>query len=693
VARTASLSIPQNRPMSELATDISALRALAQAAINVELFTIPLYMATMYSIHGTHQITGKNDFYAGRLWPGSAPAVPSGPQSNNQEAFNLIFSVFIEEMLHLQMAANIASAIGLTPSFTSPALQGPNHEWTCYGPECVVIPHIVDLSDTENFADVKVDIAALSRNQLRLFLAIEAPEDRAQGELAGVRRTDPDRYHPIVPFDGWTPTKNEKDLPMFGTIGWMYQCYFDYMNIVYDDGTTLWDNVWQPDLLFPVQNDLFNFISKGHPESEYAHFDAALNADTLLAEAEAYSQTVSERAFLKVQDMMNAITDQGEGSILKERAPGAALAVQERYQADKGALEADYPEYNDRGEKAPSSRAVARFDNGAMDHFERFTFLLLELFDAVTTWPDWFEAGNHWTAEALETEDGPVTLPADDRLPTTQSIAEALNYMAIAALPGGSTGPGRAEYFVMMSQAAVGALAGVTTVLDTYWSMPGKEFPYPSMVGSGDRMSICWAVFGEAPDLATPIEPILKDVLYHACQGLDFEHPGNNCASVAVFHSCRASNACKAQGGCGFVQSVNGGAGCGGKTMAAKLASGGDDSGSGVGAAAPLFSPPSDNKCRTFGGCAIPISASQLFPLREDSDGNEFKAGTMQLYDFTGPDHHSVEFATMPFAMGEKVDAVAYNAYLKVMAHRSWPALDPVAAPPNILRLVFPPST
>ncbi len=51
--------------------DISCIRSIAQAAINVELFTIPLYMTSMYSIQGLHQINSKGtDFYKGRLLAG-----------------------------------------------------------------------------------------------------------------------------------------------------------------------------------------------------------------------------------------------------------------------------------------------------------------------------------------------------------------------------------------------------------------------------------------------------------------------------------------------------------------------------------------------------------------------------------------------------------------------------------------------
>src|SRR6185437_16325086 len=110
------------RPISSRDVDVSAVRAIAQAAVNVELFTIPLYMVTLYSVAGTHRIAAAdNDFYANRLWPGLATTAQ--PATANERAFNLVFSVYVEEMLHLQMAANLAAAIGVTPIFTSPVLQ------------------------------------------------------------------------------------------------------------------------------------------------------------------------------------------------------------------------------------------------------------------------------------------------------------------------------------------------------------------------------------------------------------------------------------------------------------------------------------------------------------------------------------------------------------------------------------------
>src|SRR5215218_5843887 len=88
----------KERDPADKNTDKAALQAIAQAAVDVELFTLPLYMVSMYSIQGMHQITSKgNDFYRGRMWPGAAPS-RSPANSNNEQAFNHFFSVFIDEM-------------------------------------------------------------------------------------------------------------------------------------------------------------------------------------------------------------------------------------------------------------------------------------------------------------------------------------------------------------------------------------------------------------------------------------------------------------------------------------------------------------------------------------------------------------------------------------------------------------------
>lgn len=668
MALSSDLSALRNRDPKFKATDIAAIRAIAQAAVDVELFTIPLYMTSLYSIQGMHQITSQgNDFYKGRLWPGPAPS--SNPTTANQRAFNIIFSVFIQEMLHLQLASNIATAIGVTPTYTSSALQNKEHGWICYGPTLTVIPYIIDLKDTKEHKGVYVDLGPVSPDQLKLFLAIEEPEKVADQYI------DPDKigkYFPKVPFENWS---SSQPLPMFGTIGYMYQCYKDYLDIEYSDGTTLWRAVFNPKA---QQNDMFNdFVAHGHPMREFMGFEATV------------ALTYPDIAKQQIVQMMNAITDQGEGATLKFRMLQARahnlMAVAPDYQSSDPALRSDYPSFSDTGQLEPSADAKARYENDKFDHFERFQ-MVAAMLPEIVTWPQWLRAHGPWTAKDMQTPD--YSLSSQYDLPTTEQTAQALN--ALANDPGGKN-------YQLLTGAAVGAIAGVTTVLDDYWNATKQAqkpvaFPMPSMGGSGDRMAICWAVFGKAPDLSIGLAPPPQDTLFHACQSLDFDTLGtNSCADVAIFHTCKGSNNCRAQGGCGFVQMVSGGGNCSASNCSTALKTDTMLEVRTFGGCNPFsngpFSAPSDNKCGSLGGCAVPISAYQLYP----------SSGFMQLYDFVkqpdgGYKAVVIDGAQIDFGKGEPVHAVAYKAYQKVMVHRGKTVPDNPPAP-DTLRLVFPPST
>lgn len=646
MSRTVSASVRTPRDPKFKANDASAVHAIAQAAVNVELFTIPLYMGTLYSIQGTHPINQQGlSYFKGRLWPGAATT--ANPATANDKAFNIIFSVFIQEMLHLQLASNIATAIGLNPTFTSPMLQDSNYGWICYGPNQTIIPHVVDLRDMDApYTNLKVNIAALSKDQINLFLAIEEPDDVAR------KRIVKGKYFPTVPFADWETWYTEKNLPMFGTIGQLYQCYYDYLHIRYSDGTSLWQYV----TVSSQQRDLFNVdIAGDHPLPEYPGFEASLSSPRIVAQ------------------MMDAITDQGEGSTLK-KADRLLAAVQEKYRSSDTALQQDYPSYTDTGQPAPSADAAARFKNDGRDHFERFQEVMALLDQGkIVTWPDWFKAGNRWKKEDLQASDyNPNNNP---KLPSTEAVAAALNALAAPNV--------RDANHKMLSKVAAGSIAGVTTVLNKYWQSqdPNKAvaFPSPSMYGTGDRLSICWALFGEAPDLSLGVDPPAPGHLYHTCQALDLSNPGNQCAPPEVFHTCIGSNNCKAQGGCGFVQKTSGGGVCGHATGTGGPLSAGNLCG--APSSDTLYSAPSDNKCGTFGGCAVPISASQMYP----------KSGIMELFDFTGSGNKPEPIDKMPFSAGELVHDVAYRAYLKVMQHRGKAA--PPNPPPSQIRLAFPPST
>lgn len=659
-----------NRPLDMLATDTAALRAIAQAAVSVELFTIPLYMATMYSIQGTHQINSQGiTYYEGRQWPGMGTT--ARPELAEQKAFNIIFSVFIQEMLHLQMAANLATAIGAAPCFTGSELQSQEHGWTCYGADQSVIPHIVDLRDTSGYRHVRVNLEELNANQCDLFLAIEQPEDQAREQLRAFDSQDHTKYFPAIPLAGWTPGKHVHDLPLFGTIGYLYECYARYIGIEYTDGEALWQKLF---VNGSVQQDMFNSQVEGHARAEFPRFDTCFGPHD--------QDGGLTGSFNKAIDMMAAITDQGEGSetaIKRYRRDAAArlMAVQPDYREDLAALKADYPSYSNDGKEAASRDAAARHDSAPFDHYERFGQVKAML--PVKTWAQWHKDGHRWDEAMLTNERyNPATAPKN--IPAPADVAGALNRLKDTA-----------GTLTMLSTVATGAIYGITSVLDTYWQQQGTQFPYPSMVGAGDRMAICWAVLGQAPNLATGVPLAEKGVLYHACQGMHLEGEASaTCAALAVYHTCRGSNGCHAQGGCGFAQPDTGGSSCGHSVKAVAA-------GNLCGAPKPVppgkkvYSAPSDNKCATFGGCAVPISASQLYPNTSKTQPPE--SATMVLYDFAAAPGHQPRplDQTLTFSLGDNVYDKAWEAYGKVMAARGTPV---GAAPaPTDLRLALPPST
>lgn len=684
------------RDPSNRKTDKAALQAIAQAAVDVELFTLPLYMVSMYSIHGMHQITSEgNDFYRGRLWPGAAASrAPDG--SANAQAFNHFFSVFIDEMLHLQLASNVAKALGVMPSFNSPALVDDNYGWVCYGPDKTMLPHILDFNDTVgDYKNIRVKLDALTAEQNQLFLAIEQNEKDAEKIIdpkwtKGKKK----KYFPKVPFEGW---EAGQPLPLFGTIGSMYKCLWQYIEIEYKDGPGLFEYVFNRGTL---ERDLFNPANSYH-KPEYPTMPTLASGEIIVPQA-----------LENILNMINAITDQGEGEGVAEeirRARGRTRGllgyapVKGQFRPDAEALDFDYPNYTDTGKPHnPSGQKVARVENGGLDHHDRFLKIdgLLRA-GGVVTWDQWHAAGNKWTAEMLITNEADYKANTEkwQKLPPAEAIAAALNNLkAEDAQPGSN----KRKNYNVFSQAAAGSVAGITRVLGGFWTDETTSFPLPSMYGSGDRVSICWAIFGRYPDLTGGVPPKAPGLLYHACQGLDLNHGGNACAQVEVYHSCRGSNSCKAEGGCGFVQVQGQSHQCGINVLLkhemptrplpvqsqspAQLRAGTDKS---------LYSAPSDNMCASFGGCAIPISASQLYPA---PPGEEI--GWMELFDFVGQTADPVPITNkmgqkelQRYEEGDRVFDIAWAAYVRVLKHRNPDAPEPVKPNDSDLRLAFPPST
>ena len=675
-AQSEAVAAIKSRDPKYKSADIACIRAIMQAAVNVELFTIPLYMTSLYSVQGVHQINSKGStLYEGRWWPGAAAtprlrgladAAEQGkevPLTANEEVFNLVFATFIEEMLHLQLASNMATRLGLAPSFTSSALQDSRYGWTCYDGTSM-IPHILDFKDWKgtdpDLSSLTVKLRAMNKDQVELFLAIEETLERAESELDNPEVHYPDgtngpKYFQPAPFNWFTASMTEDDLPLFGSIGQLYTCYWDYLEIVYTDGSELID-------MIGAQHDLFN----DGPAKEYPGIDGTLIS--------------SDQLKLELLNNIDGITGQGEGKTVRQtildKWPGEAFAIIARasrrqvvgdvpplYRASPEALKERYPGYDDKGRQTLiSGDAQARIDAAALDHFQRFQKVKQHLDDpGYKTWDVWHQeqGENPWTADMLGRDGAP-------NLPSTADIATALNRL---------NSPGeRDKTYATMTAAATGTLKGLTTALDRYWSDPLGQFPGPAMGGSGDRISICWAVTGKAPDLTQGVDGPQSDILYHACQGMALKSQSDpaSCAPVTAYHSCKGSNGCKAQGGCGFVQGAGGGGMCG------------------QSAATGIKSAPADNKCNTMGGCAVPISASQLYPTQSDD------CYEMALFTFgDGPEFDFTEMKQkLDYRPSDPVYTVAWKAYCLAKGLVKDPhGPFPKEPAPSDIRLAMPPST
>jgi len=635
------------RDPSHKKTDEAAVQALVQAAVDVELFTIPLYMNAMYSIQGMHHNDRKYVLYQGRLWPGAAPT--SNPQNANEQSFNLIYSVYVQKILALQIAANIANAVGKHPSFTSALLQDEQLGWICYGPDKTVIPYIIDLRDTTQYAHVKVQLSELNQESVELFLAITESASIAKELIKPDCQT---RYFPTVPFKEWQP---EDALPLFGTVGWLYKCLAEYLSIGYSDGTTLFEIMYQPDSAEFPQRDIFNIETNLHPRPEYPEMPTQVAPS---ASPEAAKQ--------QIFTMMSAITDQSAGCTLKLKPTPAVAgeAVEGCYQPNLQNLQVVYPTYNTKGEQIPSATAHARYFSEVVDQYDRFVQIqgLLNS-QQVVTWKAWLEKYS-WSPECLHTED----YVNNENIPDPAVIANTLNEFGAES---GSTN------FNLLSMVATSTIASVTTSLNQYWSQPDVAFPYGAVAGTGDRLAIGWAVFGKAPDLSISIAKRERGALYHACQGLDFVNPSEQqCASEQAYHTC--ANTCKGEGGCGFTPTLNDtGNSCNSCRLSANC-----------GFPPPaftipnsLFSAPAANKCAGLSGCAVPISASSLYP----------NGGTMALYNIQEGKAPEELAEKLTFFEGEAVYDVAWRAYTTVLKHQG--KAIPEKPTPSQLRLVLTPST
>ena len=118
---------------------LDSLRTHLQGVVDLELWTIPYYLTAMYSIED--------------------PA---------DDAYQLIQSIVYQEMLHAQLACNIANAYGYSPTFTAPVYSG--HD----------IPHLrfsLDVPNpTQTYTPYSAELGPLDERRVNAMCLIEYPE-------------------------------------------------------------------------------------------------------------------------------------------------------------------------------------------------------------------------------------------------------------------------------------------------------------------------------------------------------------------------------------------------------------------------------------------------------------------------------------------------------------------------------------
>ena len=116
-----------------------------QHSVDLELWTLPLYLTALYSIKGLKDLNSRN----------------------YSSTAKLIASVATQEMLHLEIACNLCNAMGYSPVFSKPVYE---NGIPFLKPDAAHLP-----DDIKNFV---VQTGSLNENTLKLFCAIELPEPK-----------------------------------------------------------------------------------------------------------------------------------------------------------------------------------------------------------------------------------------------------------------------------------------------------------------------------------------------------------------------------------------------------------------------------------------------------------------------------------------------------------------------------------
>lgn len=219
-----------------------------QKAVYLELWTIPLYLTAAYSL----QVPGCSAQHPPALQPVRSPKNPN--RSREQVAFNHIYSIAVQEMLHLELASNLFIALfgakGHSPKFTG--------EWA---PSYGHFPPWIGVK-------ASIDLAAVSDAQMSLLATVETPEPKAD------------------------PAPNGPQ-PVYDSIGQFYKAIEQGID-------QLWDQLYDPSVDLR-QRQKSEFADPKYKGDDYTGFSATIAGDSVTAREQA-------------DRMIEAIIGQGEGS-------------------------------------------------------------------------------------------------------------------------------------------------------------------------------------------------------------------------------------------------------------------------------------------------------------------------------------------------------------------------------------------
>jgi hypothetical protein len=482
--------IPTQREEQNLAGDKETIRALVQLAAGVELFTIPLYMTALYSIAGREV---KPD---GFVYPFMGPTekyVLQGAPS--QRAYNAVYSVYVQEMLHLQLALNIGNVLGVEAALTQPEYPpNPNDgNWIpCLGQLAKLNP-----KNYPEFAEINVVLGPLDQNAVNLFMAIELPDE------------DSCVSPPTVPLV--CPPEEIATLT-FGGIGNLYHVIEQYMAFYYPShGNRSLFHLCYEDALDAARKGGRSIVQINQFTNSSAYSHMTLQVTSGASPALAAGQ---------VKDMISGIISEGEGSKRSN-----FNFVSPNYRPDSSDIAAD-----------------VLWDT--YSHWTRFEFVK-SILDQVETWPRWRQArqGNS-PGEATWQWQDLVANPAA-ATPAQKALAEA----RAQAWNDKTTG---AELNTILNATFDRFLA----TLNKLWRGESDSvFPMAAMKSISSRVSSVWAA-GAIPAFKKPDHKPTSDGL-HACQGLNpraenGQAPGTCQCATAIQHTCAGTNACAHQGGCGY---------------------------------------------------------------------------------------------------------------------------------------------